>query len=61
MEIVKQGDLSRLKKIKHFKCNHCECEFLADNTEYQFGGFEYNISYYRCKCPTCGNDAFAEG
>ena len=61
MEIIKQGDLSRLKKNKHFECKDCGCEFYADNTEYVYGGMQYNISYWECKCPCCKRVVYTEG
>lgn len=60
MKIIKQGDLRRLQGIKYFKCNYCGCEFKADKTEYQNIGMQYNIAYYECDCPTCGNPVYSE-
>jgi hypothetical protein len=55
MEIIKAGDLSLLKKPKTFECPYCGCVFKANNTEYTYSGSQYNISYYKCECPTCEN------
>lgn len=60
MVIIKEGDLSRLDFIKTFKCNACGCEFLADHTEYEYAGTQYNIQYYKCKCPTCHSVVYTE-
>lgn len=54
MEIIKEGDISRLKHTRRFECDDCGCIFKADNTEYVCCGSQYNISYYKCDCPTCG-------
>lgn len=60
MEIIKPGDLSRLKQTKTFKCCRCGCEFLADKSEYRYGGTQYNTIYYVCNCPTCNNQVYVE-
>ena len=46
MEIIKQGDISKLKQTKKFECPRCGCIFLADNDEYKYSGSQYNESYY---------------
>lgn len=57
MEIIRKGDLRRLKHIKRFYCRDCGCVFDADNTEYQYDN-QYNEEYWYCKCPTCGRNAY---
>ena len=54
MEIIKPGDLDKLKQIKRFECRKCGCIFTADNTEYEIDD-QYSQEYYSCDCPTCGN------
>ena len=54
MEIIKPGNLNKLKQIMCFECRKCGCIFTADNTEYEIDD-QYNQEYYACKCPTCGN------
>ena len=60
MEIIRQGDLYRLNKIKQFDCPTCGCIFLADKNEYEYSGMQYNKTYWKCKCPTCGNWTYVE-
>lgn len=60
MEIIKQGDLSRLKNTKRFQCSYCGCQFLADKSEYDYGGVWRNLQTYACKCPCCGSKAYLE-
>ena len=60
MEIVKQGDLSRIKDKKYFVCQHCGCEFWADRFEYKSLGMWRNMMAYGCKCPTCKKEAYLE-
>lgn len=60
MEIIKAGDISRLKHIREFECEKCGCIFRADDTEYSYVGMQYNISYYGCDCPTCGSPVCTE-
>ena len=61
MEIIKQGDMSRIFKAKIFICHYYGCEFKASSTEYQYSGMQHNQSYYKCNCPTCGRVVYAEG
>lgn len=60
MEIIKQGDPERIKKTKQFNCTACGCIFLANKDEYTFSGTQYNISYWKCKCPACGTIAYSD-
>lgn len=60
MEIIKQGNLSRLKKTKFFECTYCGCEFYADSSEYRAAGVQYNILYYSCHCPCCKMTVYTE-
>ena len=54
MKIIKPGDPEKTLCHKNFTCLKCGCEFIADSTEYEHAGMQYNIQYYRCKCPCCG-------
>ena len=60
MEIIKQGDISKLKQTKKFECRRCGCIFLADDDEYKYSGSQYNESYYQCACPTCNNSVYSD-
>lgn len=60
MEILKQGDISKLKHTKKFECCWCGCIFLADDDEYKYSGSQYNESYYQCACPTCNNPVYSD-
>ena len=60
MEIIKQGDISKLKQTKKFECRRCGCIFLADDDEYKYSGSQYNESYYRCICPTCNTPVYSD-
>lgn len=61
MEIIKAGDPSRLQRIREFECKQCGCIFKACDAEYTYSGMQYNISYYKCACPTCGETVYCEG
>ena len=60
MEIVKKGDLDRLKKTRQFECKRCGCVFKAYKDEYEVKS-EYNEIYFTCKCPTCGGSCYKDG
>lgn len=60
MEIIKQGDLSRLKDKKYFICQHCGCEFIANKSEYKSLGMHLNMMAYGCTCPTCKKQVYLE-
>lgn len=60
MEIIKQGDLSRLKNTKRFQCTYCGCQFLADSNEYESCGMWRNLQTYGCKCPCCDSRVYLE-
>ena len=55
MKIIKDGDLSRLRKTIRFKCHKCGCIFEADMGEYVVRMDQRNGEYYSCGCPTCGS------
>lgn len=57
MEIIKQGDTQKLKRIKRFICSNCGCIFDADKNEYSIGT-QYNETYYFCKCPFCSETVY---
>ena len=56
MEIIKPGDLEKAKKKNlhplKFTCPDCECVFVADNTEYEWGS-QWEPGPY-ADCPCCG-------
>ena len=53
MNIIKQGDLSRVEnRIKRFVCSACGCEWEADKTEYFYDWSTHDIPRV-CQCPTC--------
>lgn len=57
MEIVKQGDISRLRAKMRFECDRCGCEFVADDTEFKNPDYIEEMHdgiKAKCKCPTCG-------
>ncbi len=56
MNIIKNGDPERLKKIKRFSCDACGCVFEAEKGEYE-SDMQYNETYFQCKCPCCGKTA----
>lgn len=60
MKIIKEGDLNRFKKPLRFSCTKCGCEFEAYRGEYEDAGSQYNQSYYKHPCPTCGNMVYTE-
>jgi len=60
MIIIKHGDKERLNKTKLFYCKECGCEFKATKDEYKYDGAQYNMFYYKCKCPCCGNIVYSE-
>ena len=59
MEIIKPGDLEKAKKKNlhplKFTCPDCECVFVADNTEYEWGS-HWDAGPY-ANCPCCGRKA----
>ena len=56
MEIIIPGDLEKARKKKlrplQFTCPDCECVFVADNTEYEWGS-HWGAGPY-ADCPCCG-------
>lgn len=57
MRIIKQGNRKQPKNILRVRCSRCECEFEADDTEYEQAS---QIAYVHdgiiatCICPCCG-------
>ena len=51
MKILKHGNL----KPRKFICHHCDCEFVADTTEYCAYECNGNPMWYFIDCPECGN------
>jgi hypothetical protein len=60
MEIIKPGNLQTTLKPKTFMCFNCGCVFMADCTEYEYAGMQYNQPYYKCLCPTCCKYVYTE-
>ena len=61
MRIIKPGRIN--KRTKLFTCDNCGCVFEADENEYKYCDYStamYYNSDAKCKCPSCGNDAYAE-
>ena len=58
MEIVKKGDLDRLKKTRQFECTRCGCVFKAAHGEYESKQDTRNDIYYLCGWPTCGKTVY---
>ena len=48
MKILKHGK----KNPRKFICANCECEFVADVTEYWRKDM-FDTIYYQCDCPEC--------
>ena len=59
MNIIKKGDVNRLRKTKTFTCRECGCVFEANKGEYK-SGMQYNEEYYYCQCPTCNRTAYSD-
>ena len=60
MDIIKKGDLDRLRKPYQFECKRCGCVFKAYIGEYEVKS-QYNETYLTCKCPTCGGSCYKDG
>ena len=60
MIIKKQGNLQkaelRKQRAKHFRCDMCECEWIAIQGEYYIALDNGDDRDCHCKCPTCGED-----
>ena len=50
MKILQEGKILLGKK---FKCNKCNCIFIASNKEYETYKQWYH-TFYRTSCPCCG-------
>lgn len=55
MKILKEGNLSKLNKVKKFLCNRCGCLFEATEDEYN-----YDKGYAYCICPFCHKTIYGE-
>ena len=60
MKIIQHGNPKHNKPDRRFECNYCGCVFEAGYDEYKYSGSQYNVEYYECKCPECGNKAYSE-
>lgn len=57
MEIIKPGRPERAKKERQFRCQYCECEFLAELKDFHLEGWALaGTLHYEavCRCPDCG-------
>ena len=54
MRIIREGDLSRLQKMRRFACRECGCVWEAGPSEYRTENGYRNDVYYVSACPTCG-------
>lgn len=64
MQIIQQGNMEKLKQTKRFTCGACGCIFEADKDEYtvaEYWAAMYDNISASCKCPCCGNTAYARG
>jgi hypothetical protein len=50
MKILKHGNL----KSRKFVCWHCDCEFVADTTEYRTTMSNNVVLWCHADCPECG-------
>ena len=57
MDIIKEGDISRLDPVYRFECPKCGCIYEAVKSECRPVRMDYNgdVGYYY-KCPTCEYD-----
>lgn len=55
MQIIKEGDLNRLKKSIQFTCKKCGCIFVANKDEYQIHFDQYQGDWIEICCPYCNN------
>lgn len=56
MEIIREGDISRLEPVYRFECPICGCIYEAVKSECRpvIVGYNYNEDEeYYYKCPTC--------
>jgi len=63
MEILKQGNIQKIRRVKRFACKHCGCVFTADNTEYRPADYYSNMHDgidATCECPCCKSTAYSE-
>lgn len=59
MKIIKEGDLSKLLRVKQFRCWNCGCIFEANDTEYV--EYDRRMCYdpdFKCNCPICDEVAY---
>ena len=63
MKIIVNGDSSKAKAIKRFKCNNCGCVFDAEKEEYEIADSlaqqKENLEAY-CYCPCCKHKVWRE-
>lgn len=52
MKILKWG--VKKKEFAKFVCDYCECEFLAEDGEYEYEFCQWDeVSWYSITCPCC--------
>ena len=59
MKIIREGNITKLNKVKQFLCSNCGCLFEATKDEYKRES-QYNEEYIYCKCPFCNNTVYGE-
>ena len=58
MEIIKQGNPDKIKQNVKFKCDQCDCEFIAEKGEWKYAPIiaqQRGEGTYICICPCCGH------
>lgn len=60
MKILQEGNPNWRNDPKIFTCEHCNCTFEADKTEYRAASFleQKDDIQAVCECPYCGNEAY---
>lgn len=59
MKILKFGDIP----VKRFVCYNCNCEFEANKNEFEHTSeleARQGFHNYKCKCPCCGLNVYAD-
>lgn len=63
MKITKPGDKrlakKRVEKPVKFKCNRCDCEWIAVRGEYTDLTNQHDGEMYNCTCPCCTASTWA--
>ncbi len=58
IKIIKDGSLEKIKKIKKFHCQYCDCIFEADDSSYLIDTIYPSLytaeTFLKINCPYCG-------